>query len=40
MKEVTYIEDFTADGCSGESTRAMQVLGGEQWEEVYKEADR
>ena len=40
MKEVTYFAEFTADGCSGESTRAMQVLGGEQWVEVYEEADR
>jgi hypothetical protein len=40
MKEVKYFADFTADGCSGESTRAMQVLGGEQWVEVYEEADR
>ena len=40
MKEVVYIEDFVPEGCSSVPSRAMQVLGGDQWVDVYKEADR
>ena len=40
MKEVVYIEDFVPKDCSSEPTRAMQDLGGDQWVDVYKEADR
>ena len=39
MKEVTYFEDFNPKGCES-AGRAMQVLGGDQWVDVYAEADR
>ena len=39
MKNVTYFDTWTT-GCSGsESTKAMQTLGGDQWVDVYAEAD-
>lgn len=34
MKEVTYIEEFY-DGCNTTVGTAMQVLGGDQWKDVY-----
>ena len=41
MKDVVYIEEFVPNGCSDvESVRAMQALGGDQWVDVYREADR
>ena len=37
MKNVTYFENWTS-GCEGaETTKAIQVLGGNQWHEVYEE---
>ena len=40
MKNVTYVDDWTASGCDGyEPTKAIQVLGGDQWVDVYKIAD-
>ena len=41
MKEVVYYEDFVPEDCPNtDSTRAIQVLGGDQWVDVYREADR
>ena len=40
MKEVTYFDNFKPDGCDVDGHKAMQVLGGNQWAEVYKEADK
>ena len=40
MKEVTYFENFKPQGCDMDGQRAMQVLGGDQWADVYKEADK
>ena len=38
MKGVTYFDDWNS-GCDGaQLTKAMEVLGGDQWEEVYAEA--
>ena len=34
MKNVTYYQ-YWRDSCGGESQKAMQVLGGDQWREVY-----
>lgn len=37
MKGVTYFDDWNS-GCEGaESSKAMEVLGGNQWLEVYEE---
>ena len=40
MKEVTYFESFKPQGCNIDGHRAMQVLGGNQWGEVYSEAEK
>ena len=40
MKEVSYFENFKPQGCDMEGHRAMQVLGGNQWADVYKEAEK
>ena len=40
MKEVTYFDDFKPKGCDVDGHKAMQVLGGNQWGEVYKEAEK
>ena len=34
MKQVDYIAEWH-DPCGGEDTKAMQVLAGNQWNEVY-----
>ena len=37
MKGITYFDDWNS-GCDGsESHKAMEVLGGDQWEDVYAE---
>ena len=40
MKEVTYFDDFKPKRCNVDGQKAMQVLGGNQWAEVYKEAEK
>ena len=40
MKEVSYFENFKPQGCDTDGQRAMQVLGGNQWADVYKEAEK
>ena len=40
MKEVSYFENFKPQGCDMSGHRAMQVLGGNQWADVYKEAEK
>lgn len=38
MKGISYFDDWES-GCDGtESTKAIEVLGGDQWEDVYAEA--
>ena len=39
MKEVTYFDNFKPKGCDVDGQKAMQVLGGNQWADVYKEAE-
>ena len=40
LKEVTFLENFKPQGCSSDSQKAIKVLAGNQWGDVYKEADK
>ena len=40
MKEATYFEDWSSSCSGSEPQRAIQVLGGDQWEQAYAVADK
>jgi hypothetical protein len=40
MKGVTYFDSWKPDCSESEQTKAMEVLGGNQWFEVYSEMDK